>query len=127
MVTKFPSRIPITVTGTHNPSSVNICVLPALLPNHPTPLSKRACVRTGVERACAGARRAAVVLGIIVGANADAVKLVVVQANMVANETEDKVVRSFVRRRRWTCGRATSNAAAGDRRRCGGRPLFSKP
>ena len=56
--------------------------------------------------------------------HADAVKLVVVQANIVANETEDKVVRSFVRRRRWTCGRATSNAATGDRRRCGGRPLF---
>ena len=46
MVTKLPSRTPITVTGTHNPSSVNICVIPALLPKHPTPLSRRACVCT---------------------------------------------------------------------------------
>lgn len=126
MVTKFPSRIPITVTGTHNPSSVNICVMPALLPKHPTPLSKRACVRTGVVRACAGARRAAVVLG-IVGANADAVKLVVVQANMVTLRRKIKwSVRSCgaddgraVARRRMPLRAIDVDAAAG--------PFFSKP
>ena len=41
-VTTFPSRTAITVTGTHNPSSVNTCVIPALDPNAPTPASRRA-------------------------------------------------------------------------------------
>lgn len=38
----FPSRTAITVTGTHNPSSVNTCVIPALEPKAPTPESSRA-------------------------------------------------------------------------------------
>ena len=41
-VTMFPSRTAITVTGTHNPSSVNTCVIPALEPKAPTPESSRA-------------------------------------------------------------------------------------
>ena len=41
----------MTVTGTHNPSSVKICVIPALFPKTPTPPSTLAkvCNRAPLE------------------------------------------------------------------------------
>jgi len=50
----FPSRTAITVTGTHNPSSVNTCVIPALEPKAPTPESNRARGVTHAPRRDAG-------------------------------------------------------------------------
>ena len=38
----MPAWTAMTVTGTHRPSSVNSCVMPALFPKTPTPASYRA-------------------------------------------------------------------------------------
>lgn len=73
----FPSRTAMTVTGTHNPSSVKICVMPALDPNAPTPESRRARVVVVV------AARRVVVAGVFTlnfGANVDVVRDIIISS-----------------------------------------------
>jgi hypothetical protein len=50
----------MTVTGTHSPSGVNSCVMPALLPKTPTPASKRALTESPPDRAVEALVRTAV-------------------------------------------------------------------